>query len=139
MGLSVLDVYRKTHVPMAYIQAIEASDVYNMPSGECYAVGFVRTYCEFLGLDPNRYADSLRETYRNNGRGNPAPAVKRAPSLPSIFQSDAFTWVAVMAAIVLAWMAYSVVVGPAKERAEDQVQAGTLELAPPQDFEFLDE
>ena len=54
LGLSPSDVYRKTRIPMRYLSAMEEGDVSSLPP-MCYAQGFVKTYCAFLGLDAERY------------------------------------------------------------------------------------
>ena len=48
----------------AYLDAIERANYENLP-GPTYAVGFVRTYAEFLGLD----GDSVVERFKNEVQG----------------------------------------------------------------------
>lgn len=49
-GLSIPDVEQHLHIRRSYIEAIETGDVDILP-GRVYAIGFVRSYAEFLGLD----------------------------------------------------------------------------------------
>lgn len=50
--LSVSEVSRETNIIPKYIQALEKEDYSQFP-GETYALGFLRSYCEYLGLDTN--------------------------------------------------------------------------------------
>lgn len=49
-GLSLMETASRTHIKEAHLEAIEALDVSGLPPRP-YAVGFVKTYAEFLGLD----------------------------------------------------------------------------------------
>lgn len=53
-------VARDTHVARRFLQALEDEDFSAFP-GETYAMGFLRTYAEYLGLD----ADELIALFRN--------------------------------------------------------------------------
>jgi cytoskeletal protein RodZ len=53
--LSVNDVAHRLHIRPRYIEAIEASDFDFMPS-KVYARGYVASYAEFLGIDPDQVA-----------------------------------------------------------------------------------
>lgn len=54
-GLNVAEVSGFLRIRAAYVQAIEAGRFEVLP-GPAYAAGFVRTYAEFLGLDPAEVA-----------------------------------------------------------------------------------
>ena len=58
-GLTLTDVHRDIHVPVAYIRALEAGDLDALPE-TTYAMGFLNTYCHFLELDPEPLADGFR-------------------------------------------------------------------------------
>ena len=44
----------------SYLQAIEEGEIDRLP-GPTYAVGFVRAYAEYLGLEGNKVAERFRE------------------------------------------------------------------------------
>ncbi|GIX41607.1 MAG: transcriptional regulator [Leptospiraceae bacterium] len=50
-GYSIREVSEHTHITPKYIEALEQEDYAIFPS-ETYIVGFLRTYAEFLGLNP---------------------------------------------------------------------------------------
>jgi cytoskeleton protein RodZ len=50
-GYTVEQVARDTHIARRYIESLEAEDFDQFP-GEPYLIGFLRTYSEFLELDP---------------------------------------------------------------------------------------
>lgn len=127
LGFSVDDVYRKIRVPISVIQSLETGDVHNLPSA-CYTVGFLKTYCVFLELNPNRFVDTyqacIRPTTRFLRRSTTTPA-KQAPR-PK-WMAEAMSWVAVSMVIALGWFAYAVVVRPNADPAEQQAHADTAE------------
>lgn len=49
-GLSLQDVSDRLKIRLAYLEALEKDDVSVLP-GRVYAIGFVRSYADFLGLD----------------------------------------------------------------------------------------
>ena len=53
MGLSLEDVESQLRIRSALLEALEHNDVSNLP-GRAYAIGFVRSYSEFLGLDGDK-------------------------------------------------------------------------------------
>lgn len=60
-GLSEHDVSARLHIRVRYIQAIEESDVSQLP-GKVYARGYISTYAEFLGIDPEQAVERLLGT-----------------------------------------------------------------------------
>lgn len=51
--LTPQDVSERLHIRVRYVNAIEEAKYENMP-GKVYARGYVHTYAEFLGLDPEQ-------------------------------------------------------------------------------------
>jgi cytoskeleton protein RodZ len=52
-GLTQQDVSERLHIRLRYLQAIEEGKLEVMP-GKAYAKGYVHTYAEFLGIDPDQ-------------------------------------------------------------------------------------
>jgi cytoskeletal protein RodZ len=135
MGLSVYEAFRKTRVPGNYIEALERGQVHALPA-TCYGVGFLKTYCLFLGLNPDRYVDSFRACSRPSAvrflRAKNGGATFRTPD----WVHDAMTWAVVTAVLLLGWVTYSVVFQPSQDNADRRVEAGTVDLvAPPPQIE----
>ncbi|MEC7202676.1 MAG: RodZ domain-containing protein [Pseudomonadota bacterium] len=59
-GEDVTQVADMLRIHRSYLQAIEESDIEKLP-GPTYAVGFVRAYAEYLGLDGAQVADRFKE------------------------------------------------------------------------------
>jgi hypothetical protein len=78
LGFSIYEAFRKTRVPANYIEALEQGDILNLPA-TCYAAGFLKTYCEFLGLNPEvpRVRASFRDPFpaRRSRRTFPCPGL----------------------------------------------------------------
>ncbi|MGH2448694.1 MAG: helix-turn-helix domain-containing protein [Chloroflexota bacterium] len=69
--LSVFDAAQATHIKPVFLEALESGD-YKLLPGAAYNVGFLRTYSEFLGLEP----DDVLQEY--NGLRPPQPEVRPA-------------------------------------------------------------
>ena len=95
-GLSQQDVSERLHIRHRYINAIEHGALDQMP-GRAYAKGYVHTYAEFLGLDPEQVveicfgAEPVREQQKHFV---PAPA-KRGGGMGGQWRS-----IAVLAIVV---------------------------------------
>jgi len=130
LGISVYEAFRRTHVPVNYIEALERADVHALPA-TCYAIGFLKSYCEFLDLDVERYADSFRACVRPSAvrfrarEGNPA----RMPG----WVQDLTTWAAVIAILLLGWITYTVVFQPQAHNPSKRVDASPVEIQQPSD------
>lgn len=124
LGFSVDDVYKMLHISSGVISALEDSRLEDLPA-ETYAIGFIRSYCELLGLDPDRYADALRESRRPATNFLGMPSGEDRGSRPA-WLSDLTAWAAIALLLVLGWLSYSMVVKPAEEETSGRVQAETV-------------
>ncbi|MCL5292251.1 MAG: helix-turn-helix domain-containing protein, partial [Actinobacteria bacterium] len=61
-GLTVSDVERATKIRARFILAIE-EDRFGAISGDVYARGFIKTYAEHLGLDPQPLIEQYTREY----------------------------------------------------------------------------
>lgn len=77
-GASLAEAARDTRIRRAYIEALEAEDAAALPP-PVYTRGFVRTYAEYLGLNPQ----AMVELYQPPARREISPPTLR-PALPHI-------------------------------------------------------
>jgi cytoskeleton protein RodZ len=63
------DVSRQLRIRSAYIRAIEEGKFQELP-GNAYAIGFVRAYADYLGLDGNNVVSDYRDELARRGRQN---------------------------------------------------------------------
>jgi cytoskeleton protein RodZ len=63
IGEDLRDVARNLRIRHVYMQAIEDSNYGDLP-GTAYAVGFVRAYAEYLGLDSGEVVRRFKEEYQ---------------------------------------------------------------------------
>lgn len=125
LGFSVDDVYRKIRVPIHVIQGLEDGKVHELPSA-CYTVGFLKTYCQFLGIGPNRFVDTYQACIRPSTRFlRRAAPVKNAPRPKWV--GELVAWGTVCLIIGLGWFAYAVVVRPNADPGDQRALAGTTE------------
>lgn len=77
-GLDIADVAAATKIKTAHIEAIETGNTAALPATP-YAVGFVRVYAAYLGLD----ADAIAIEFRNElTAARPAPQAQSRPATP---------------------------------------------------------
>lgn len=75
LNLSIDKVVEETHIIKKFIEAIE-SEQFNAFPGEAYLKGFLRTYSEYLGLDPE---DVVRRYERIKLAESPTPMEQLIP------------------------------------------------------------
>jgi cytoskeleton protein RodZ len=69
LGRDVPTVARQLRIRPIYIQAIEDGRLQDLP-GTAYAVGFVRAYADYLGLDGNSIVSDYRDELARRSRQN---------------------------------------------------------------------
>jgi len=74
-GLSVAEMYRRTHIREWIVEAIEAENYAAIPGGPAYLRGFVRRLCVELNLD----LVELSQGVELEGRENRPPLTKTTP------------------------------------------------------------
>lgn len=139
MGLSFAEVYEAIHVPIEHLRALEAGNLHALPVAT-YVQGFLRSYCEYLQLDPEVYLyafHACRET-----APPPKATVRRsvaaaaAPSARPAWLTDVIAWGTVCGLLLLGWFTYSVVVRPFLDSLDTRVEAGTVEITPESPFDL---
>ena len=125
LGVSVYEAFRSTRVPTRYIEALERGEIEVLP-GECFTVGFVSSYCAFLGVDSAPYVDSFRACSRPAAVGFlRSPRGKRVEGLlPSSWLRNAAAWLVVLAIVALTWLTYAVIFQPQADITDTRVEAG---------------
>lgn len=78
-GMTVAQLAEKTHMPPSRIEQLEAEDFSKIPAA-IYGRGFVRLYCEAVGIDPKPLSDEFTEIF--NGRREPEIRERRAAPEP---------------------------------------------------------
>lgn len=135
MGLSLLDAYHETHVPVEYLTRLENGELSELPA-TAYTVGFLTTYCNVLELSNEPFVDALRACRVARPETKFVTRSSRsdfADPYP-LWVRDAMTWAAICAVLLLGWVSYSVMVKPFAEATPDRVDAGTIEVEPPARF-----
>jgi cytoskeleton protein RodZ len=132
-NLTIDQVARETHVAKRFLKALEDEDFAAFP-GETYAMGFLRSYSEYLGLN----AEELVGIYRNiKIQEQPLPMnelLESKPRLPPL----RIVIFAVAAVLVLAAAGY--LIYRATARAAGPAAVGQKpSQAPGTDFVFQDE
>ncbi|MGA2480471.1 MAG: RodZ domain-containing protein [Spirochaetia bacterium] len=102
-NLTIEQVARETHVAKRFLKGLEEEDFSVFP-GETYAMGFLRNYAEYLGLDP----EELIGIYRNiKIQEQPLPMNELLVSRPRL-PSMRVIMIAIAAVLILAAVGYLV-------------------------------
>jgi cytoskeletal protein RodZ len=72
-GLSLEEAHKKTKINLNILKAIEGDTITNL--SPIYLKGFLKIYCEFLGVNPKEYITDYKET------PDTADQIKQAPLL----------------------------------------------------------
>ena len=82
LGVSLADAERETRINRRYLEALEAEDDSAMPPA-VYTRGFIRTYAQYLGLDPDAMLDAYgpQQAIADNVSIRPIPAEINALAL----------------------------------------------------------
>ena len=131
LGLTTDDVYRKLRIPSAYVQALESGRLEQLPT-RTYAVGFLTTYCKYLGFDAEAWIARLDEERapstgfrRFTAKHN--LSIKRPPWL-----RETLTWASIIAVLGLGWLTFNVIVQPTAEVSAGQLPRDTTEMLVPE-------
>ncbi len=132
-NLTIEQVARETHVAKRFLKALEDEDFAAFP-GETYAMGFLRSYSEYLGLN----AEELVGIYRNiKIQEQPLPMNELLESKPRL---PPLRIIIIAAAVVLALAAVSYLVYRATARAAGPAAAAQKpSQSSSTDFVFQDE
>jgi cytoskeletal protein RodZ len=76
-GVSLADAARDTRIRRSYLEALESEDDASLPPA-VYTRGFLRTYAEYLGLNPQAMVD----LYQPAARREPSPTLR--PAVPHL-------------------------------------------------------
>lgn len=106
-GLDVRAVSDATKIKADHIEAIEAGDSSRLPATP-YAVGFVRVYARYLGLDADGIASEFRKEIEA-ARPAPAQASQRA-SIPAYEAGDGVKFASLVGIVAVAVFAVWVVI-----------------------------
>lgn len=125
LGLSREEAQKKFRVPVSFVAAIEEGWIDQLPAA-VYSRGFLKSYCEGLGLAPEPRVDALDEALRRRPRFR-GGLLGSADARPK-WMDDALMWAAIVGIVVFAWIAYSAVVQPGDSSRGAGVHADTLDL-----------
>lgn len=123
LDLTIEDVYRKLRIPVDVLRALEEGRVNDLPP-KTFATGFLKSYCELLGLDGEGYAAALHDcTRKPTGIRSFAKQTKtqRPP-----WMNDALAWAVILVILALGWLTYTVTIQPEAGESGGTVRAETL-------------
>ncbi len=134
-GKSIQDVERALKIRAKYVEALEADDFDAIP-GDAYVTGFIKVYCEFLGIDPTPLIDGYRDGHERPRLTMPQPVMSARNEHPRI---PRILWIALLAIAAVAftgWLGMSLVSAlkpstPTPEQTTTVVAEPTRTVSPP--------
>ncbi len=83
-GLTTGDIAQRTHMMIQTVEGLESED-FSRIVAPIYGRGFVKLYCETVGLEPKPMIDSFMELFngtksKESNKETPAPAPEPAPA-----------------------------------------------------------
>ncbi len=121
-GLDIADVATATKIKAGHIEAIETGNTAGLPATP-YAVGFVRVYAAYLGLDADAIAAEFRKEV-TAARPEPEPSARTAP-VPAYEASSGVKIISLFGIVAIVgfaiWIAFQVA---GKGASEDSINAG---------------
>lgn len=139
LGHTLGGVSRAIHVPIEYIEAFELGRIDKTP-GRAYAIGFLRSYCRFLELDPESFCDQYLLCTQPPKSVNPFNFIRRFDKSNPVdgsyprWLNELINWGTICLIIVVSWFAYTMVIQPIAESWKHRVEAGALEIETPVHF-----
>jgi transcriptional regulator with XRE-family HTH domain len=118
LGVTLAEAERETRINRRYLEALENEDASSMPAA-VYTRGFIRTYCQYLGLNPEGMLDLYgpQKAIQDQVRIRPIPAEINTP------RSIPFRPAVVLAGLIVAYTGprggsdtFSVAGGNARDR-----------------------
>ena len=103
--LEVEDVARITKIRPQFLKFLEVDDYTRLPNATV-ARGFIRNYCEFLGLNPEHLLAVFRRDFDENQQGQIVPRVGTQPVKPASLWTPRTTVIATMTLIFALFGAY---------------------------------
>jgi cytoskeleton protein RodZ len=97
LGVSLNEAERETRINRRYLEALESEDEAAMPPA-VYTRGFIRTYCQYLGLDP----DGMLELYGPQRAIQDRVEIRRIPAEVAATRSISFRPAMVLAGLIVA-------------------------------------
>ncbi len=131
-GLSREDVFRKLRISLEFIQCIESGRLKECPANT-YTVGFIKSYCELLGANPQPYIADLmmdQQAPKSILKQTKQTLTSEASEQP-MWLRETVMWAGVIGIIALGWVTYSVVFQPTTAEDEQQVSADSIDMRVP--------
>ncbi len=106
--IDITEVEAQTKIRAKYLRAIE-NEEWDLLPGPVYARSFLRTYCDYLGLDSRMLVDQFRRRHEHPSEHEFRPISSRPRERDRRPPRRIPSWVSVVVAVVLVLVALGVV------------------------------
>lgn len=139
LGFSLQDITDHLAIPADIIHALESGDLSRIPESS-FAAGFLRSYCNFLGIEAEMMIAELHKASKNakvrrvrkdRSRFQFRIPNLRLPSFSIDVSAELVGWISITALIILGWVAYTTMAPSADPADSNQTEATTTDLRVP--------
>jgi len=135
--LTIAQAARDLSIPETTLLAFETGDVSQLPP-QCFATGFLRSYCRYLGLHAEPHLQALHQLFeasdvreKNRASRFLKQIGKRFPTVQMPLPPEIVSWGVITTLVLSGWIGYSLLVRPDAEPSETQASAAAIELRLP--------
>lgn len=125
-GISLTEAYKRVHIPIRYIQALETSDIETLPE-PCFVKGFLKSYCAYLELNADRFVNLYHEAAGAAYSRTLPQKPKERVATPE-WRTELVTWATICAVLAVVWLGYQAVVRPDAGPNDGRVEAGAPDI-----------
>ena len=138
LGFSLQDITDHLSIPADIIRAFESGDSFSLPQ-EGIADGFLRSYCNFLGIEAESMIAEFRLASRRSKKKKHVERETFIFSMPRLrmprisipIHGEVLAWVSVTALLVFGWFAYTIFAPSSDAPTEKRIEASEIELQVP--------
>lgn len=140
LGFSPLDISTHLSIPVDIIRALESGD-FSTLQGMSFTSGFLRSYCNFLGIEAEMMIAAL-QTYSKAHKKAPLSPSRRStfelrlpkiqiPNIAPYFSSELVAWGSITLLILLSWFTYNTFTPDRSFSDEHKTNAAEIDLRVP--------
>ena len=137
LGFSPSDITDHLSIPVDMIHTLESGD-FSTGQGMSFATGFLRSYCNFLGIEAEMMIAALQKQCNSSTRfavSLPRPTFRlpqiKLPNIAQYFPGELIAWASITLLILLSWFTYNTFSPDRTFSDEHKTNAAEIDLRVP--------
>ena len=139
LGFSHSDITKHLSIPVDMVLALESGDITTIHHLS-YTTGFLRSYCNFIGIEPETMVAALQQ--QSKSKNNTQRSATRStfqlklpqlqmPSIIHSIPSELVAWVSITLLVGLGWFTYNTFSPDHTYSNDNKTNAAEIDLRPP--------